>query len=82
MTKEELIAVLQTSSTWKLVRGNYQITAPSGRIYRFKLNPLAVRYERKEADGSWFNKASDYYKNVSWNEGERRLRLGTYALPV
>jgi hypothetical protein len=81
MKKEELIAVLQTSSTWKLVRVSYQIAAPNGRIYRLKLNPLAVRFEVKTADG-WFKRSSYYYENVSWNEAEQCLRIGSNALPV
>lgn len=82
MTKTELVAALRQSPIWKEdMNRHFQLTF-NGTKYRLKIQPLAVRYEKRNATGyvEWFNQASDYYKNVSIKDG--RLKLQGRLIPI
>ena len=82
MTKTELVAALRQSPIWKEDRyGHFQLTF-KGTHYRLKIQTLSVRYEWKSAltNTEWFNKASDYYKNVEIKDG--KLNILGYRIPV
>ena len=69
MTKNEFVAALRKSPIWKEDRyGHFQLTWRKNIKYRLKVQPLAVRYE-KNIGCAWWNRASDYYKNVRIDGG-------------
>lgn len=65
MTANLFLAALERGSVWTLSTGmetNHQVP--------FEVQPLSVRYERKYVGyGLWWNRASDYYKNVRIDGG-------------
>lgn len=71
MTKTEFVAALRKSPPWKEDRfGHFQLEWKQTIKYRLKVQPLSVRYERKYVGyGLWWNRASDYYKNVRIDGG-------------
>lgn len=79
MTKTELVAALCQSTIWKEDRYGHFHRTFKGARYRLKIQPLSVRYERK-VGAEWFNKASDYYKNVEIKDG--KLNILGYRIPV
>lgn len=82
MTKTELVAALRQSPIWKEdMNRHFQLTF-NGTKYRLKIQPLAVRFEKRNATGyvEWINKASDYYKNVEIKDG--KLNILGYRIPV
>lgn len=79
MTKNEFVAALRKSPIWKEDRfGHFQLTF-KGSEYRLKVRPLVVRYERK-IGVEWWNKVSDYYRNVEIKDA--RLAIAGYKIPL
>jgi hypothetical protein len=75
-----------TGSDWKQdAYGHFKISA-NGKQYRLKVQATSVRYEVKQQDGNWFNKASDYYKNMEFKTveatGRTSLALRGYRIPL
>ena len=79
MTKQEIIAALEASDVWTKDRfGHFRLTF--GPIqYRLQIQPLAIRYERKHGV-EWYAKISDYYKNVTVQDGF--LRIENLRVPL
>lgn len=79
MTKQEIITALEASDVWTKDRfGHFRLTF--GPIqYRLKIQPLVIRYEKKDGSG-WYAKISDYYKNVTVQDGF--LRIGSRRIPI
>jgi hypothetical protein len=51
MTKTELVAALRQSPIWKEdMNRHFQLTF-NGTKYRLKIQPLSVRYEKRNATG-------------------------------
>ena len=72
-------------SDWTLdAYGHYKITA-NGKQYRLKVQATSVRYEVKVGT-DWFNKASDYYKNVEigtvQDTSRMSIALRGYRIPL
>ena len=79
MTKQEIITALEASDVWTKDRfGHFKLTFGASQ-YRLKIQPLAIRYEKKDGSG-WFCKTSDYYKNVRIQDG--LLRIGSRRVPI
>ena len=75
-----------TDSDWTQdTYGHFKIRA-NGKQYRLKVQATSVRYEVKRQDGSWFNKVSDYYKNIEFGTVEATdrtsLALRGYRIPL
>ena len=75
-----------TGSDWTQdAYGHFKIRV-NGRQYRLKVQATSVRYETKQSDGSWCNKASDYYKNIEFGTveatGRTSLALRGYRIPL
>ena len=79
MTKAELVAALRKSPIWAEDRwGHFQLSWKQ-IDYRFKVQDLSLRYEKKLGCG-WVRADSDYYKNLEIVDG--RLRLGSRRIPL
>ena len=75
-----------TGSDWtRDAYGHFKIHA-NGKQYRLKVQATSVRYEVKQPDGSWFNKASDYFKNLEFGTveatGRTSIALRGYRIPL
>ena len=75
-----------TCSDWTQdAYGHFKISA-NGKQYRLRVQATSVRYEVKQADGSWFGKVSDYYKNIEFGTveatGRTSLALRGYRIPL
>lgn len=75
-----------TNSDWTQdAYGHFKIRVDD-RQYRLKVQATSVRYEAKQLDGSWFNKASDYYKNMEFKTveatGRTSIVLRGYRIPL
>lgn len=80
MTRSEFIEALRKSPIWTEDRyGHFKLNWKDIQ-YRLKIQDLSVRYERKLPDGTWFNKASDYFRNVNVIDG--RIKLQGYRIPI
>lgn len=80
MTRSEFIEALRKSPIWAEDRYGHFKLEWKGIQYRLKIQALSVRYERRYRDGSWFNKASDYFRNVTVIDG--RLKIQGYRIPI
>lgn len=79
MTKQEIITALGASDVWTKDRfGHFKLTFGPNQ-YRLKIQPLVVRYERRHGV-EWYAKISDYYKNVTVQDGF--LRIASRRIPV
>ena len=79
MTKQEIVAALEASDVWTKDRfGHFKLTFGLNQ-YRLKIQPLVIRYEKKDGSG-WFRKNRDYYKNVEVQGGF--LRIGSRRVPI
>ena len=79
MTRSEFIEVLRKSPIWAEDRYGHFKLEWKGMQYRFKVQDLSVRYEKKGGT-DWFNKASDYLKNISIVDG--RVKIQGYRIPI
>ena len=79
MTKQEFIAIMDKSAWTRDRYGHYKVEW-KGLSYRLKVQELSVRYEKRQSDGSWFNKASNYYKNLEFLAG--RINIGGRSIPI
>ncbi len=79
MMKQEIITALEASDVWTKDRfGHFKLTFGPSQ-YRLKVQPLAIRYEKK--DGSdWYAKTSGYYKDTTVQDGF--LRIGSWRVPI
>ena len=85
MDRKTFILVMTSSDWTRDAYGHFKIRA-NGKQYRLKVQATSVRYEVKRQDGSWFNKVSDYYKNVEFGTveatGRTSLALRGYRIPL
>jgi hypothetical protein len=80
MTKSELVSMLSNSERWTRDRfGHFKNS--TGNI-RLKIQPRALRCERKLSDGRWINCASDYYGNIQYSPVESRLLVSNSSVKV
>lgn len=83
MTRSEFIAALRQSPIWEEDRYGHFKLEWKGFKYRLKVQTLSVRYEKK-VGSAWFLTASDYYKNVTIEDGKLKLQgrlIPIYKLP-
>ena len=79
MTKQEIITALEASDVWTKDRfGHFKLIFGASQ-YRLKIQPLAIRYEKKDGSG-WFCKTSNYYKDTTVQDGF--LRIGSRRIPI
>lgn len=79
MTRSEFIEALRKSPIWTEDRYGHFKLEWKGIQYRLKVQDFSVRYERR-SDGTWFNKDSDYFKNLKIENG--RLNLKGRRIPI
>lgn len=80
MTRSELIEALRKSPIWTEDHYGHFKMKWKGVQYRLKIQLLVVRYEKRYHDCTWFNNASDYYRNVTVIDG--RLKIQEYRIPI
>lgn len=74
MTRSEFIEALRKSPIWAEDRYGHFKLKGNGIQYRLKVQSLSVRYEKRYPDGTWFNKSSDYFKNVTIIDGRLKIQ--------
>lgn len=79
MTKQEFVYIMDKSAWTRDRYGHYKVEW-KGLSYRLKVQELSVRYEKRQPDGSWFNKASNYYKNLEFIAG--RIIIQGRSIPI
>lgn len=73
MTRSEFIEALRKSPIWTEDRYGHFKLEWKGIQYRLKVQDFSVRYERRSY-GTWFNKDSDYFKNLKVENGYIKLK--------